>query len=256
MCPRTQLIGDNHPVRSSPCRSCGDPLRANPPSLHGTSALWAEITVITATGSNTVSSIYRYIALEPCHRSRSCVCLGATVDWRAVCQEPVTVPLSYFPSRLSVYKHSEFPSLISDHGEELKKSKLKSTTHPSFLHLGMASPLRLLTGGGPRPHTWSIHLQIAGAIARIGRFPVISHLRRPHTRWNGGKSFVMFCAVPWWSLLAMRTAHSLAIIELLLWVSREPYANEVLEQTLTFLTRPPVRSSRKLERRTRYVVRT
>lgn len=52
----------------------------------------------------------------------------------------------------------------------------------------MPSPLRLLTGGGPRPHAMECsHLQIAGAVARIGRFPVISHLRRPHTRWNGGR---------------------------------------------------------------------
>lgn len=43
---------------------------------------------------------------------------------------------------------------------------------------------------------WSIHLQITGAVARIGRFPVISHFRQPHTRWNGGRSFVMFRAVP------------------------------------------------------------
>lgn len=59
----------------------------------------------------------------------------------------------------------------------------------------MPSPLHLLTGGGPRPHAMSVHLQITGAIARIGRFPVISHLRRTHTRWNGERSFVMFGAV-------------------------------------------------------------
>lgn len=133
MCPRTQLIGDKHPVHSSPCRSCGDPLRANPPWLHGTNALWAEITVTIAMGRNTVSSIYWYIPLEPRHRSRSGVCLVATVDWRAVLWvlsgTGHRFSMSYSPSRLSV--RNFLPSFRAMN----RSWKKKANRSPQHIHL-------------------------------------------------------------------------------------------------------------------------
>lgn len=193
------------PARSGPCRSLWSPPSRQP-------SLAARDKCIVGTQRNTVSSIYKVLLLvrstlyillgsllrNPTGHAAACALLQPLIGalYHGCCQEPVTFSRCYIlpPDCLAGNFIPHFGPLI---GAEKKKSKPKSTPHPSFLHLGMPSPLHLLTGGGPRPHAMSVRLQITGAIARIGRFPVISHLRRPHIRWNGGRSFVMFRAVPY-----------------------------------------------------------
>lgn len=73
--------------------------------------------------------------------------------------------------------------LISGHGRELK-TQTNDHAHNS-LHRGALAPLRLSTGAGPRLRPRALgdgrRLQITGVSTRTEHFPVISHLRHPHT---------------------------------------------------------------------------